>query len=199
MVSCRTKDGSSPEGKPKVYFTCHPDDFDRYFDKICEDIFKACDCAIYYTEDMTVPIEHENNLVDLERMNLVVMPVTFRLLTQPNRAMDKDFAIAQEKHLAVLPIMMETGIDEFYAKRFGNRQYLYPFSADLTEISYEEKLKKFLDSVLISDELAQRIRKAFDAYIFLSYRKMDRKHANDLMKLIHKIPECESIAIWFIK
>ena len=53
--SCKTnpKYSSDPQGKPRVFFTCHPEDFDKYFDKICEDIFKTQDCAIYYTKDMT--------------------------------------------------------------------------------------------------------------------------------------------------
>ena len=54
-----------------------------------------------------------------------------------------------------------------------------------------------MESVLISDELAKRVREAFDAYIFLSYRKKDRKYANELMNLIHSNPECRDIAIWF--
>ena len=64
--------------------------------------------------------------------------------------------------------MLETGIDEIYSKEenFGELQYLTPYDFDLTAISYEEKLKKYLESVLISDEMAERIRKAFDAYIF---------------------------------
>ena len=90
-------------------------------------------------------------------------------------------------------------IDEFYSKpdKFGELQYLDPYAHDATAISYEEKLKKFLESVLISNEMAERIRKAFDAYIFLSYRKKDRKYANQLMRLIHSNPECRDIAIWF--
>lgn len=157
------------------------------------------DCAIYYTDDMTVELSHQNNLVDLERMNLFVIPVTFRLLAQLNRAMDSDFRFAMEKHIPVLPVMMEPGIDEYYSKpeKFGELQYLNHYSHDSTEISYEEKLKKFLESVLISDELAQRVRKEFYAYIFLSYRKKDRAYANELMKIIHKNPEFRDLAIWF--
>lgn len=49
----KTCGNSSPQNKPRVYFTCHSDDFESYFNKICEDIFKTHDCAIYYTEDMT--------------------------------------------------------------------------------------------------------------------------------------------------
>ena len=196
-ILCRTKGNANPKGKPRVYFTCHPEDFDRYFDKLCEDIFQTHDCAIFYTEDMNAVIGEQDKSTDLESNNLFVVPVTFRLLSQPNRAMDGDIPFALEKHIPVLPFMMERGIDEVYAKKFGELQYLYPYSTDLTEISYEEKLKKYLQSVLISDEMAKRIRDAFDAYIFLSYRKKDRRYANELMRLIHRHPKCRDIAIWY--
>lgn len=196
-ILCRTKGNAIPKGKPRVYFTCHPEDFDRYFDRICEDIFKTHDCAVFYTEDMTSVIEEQNKATDLESNNLFLIPVTIRLLSQPNRAMDIDIPFAFKKHIPVLPFMMEPGIDEFYAKKFGELQYLNPYSMDLAEISYEEKLKKYLESVLISDRMEARIRQAFDCYIFLSYRKKDRHYANELMSLIHSHPKCRDIAIWF--
>ena len=195
----KTKGNTDPKGKPRVYFTCHPADFERYFEKILADIFKTHDCAVYYTEDMAQPMDEAELEVGLGQMNLFVVPVTFRLLSQPNRAMDGDIAYAKQENIPILPFMMEAGIDEIYSKpdKFGQRQYLNPCSTDLTEISYESKLKKYLDSVLVSDEMAKRVRAAFDAYIFLSYRKKDRKYANELMKLIHKNPELRDIAIWY--
>ncbi len=72
----RTKDGSNPNPKPRVYFTCHPADFDRCFDKICGDIFCTHDCAIYYTEDMTQPFPQEEQDALLGSNNLFVVPVT---------------------------------------------------------------------------------------------------------------------------
>ena len=196
---CRTKGNASPKGKPRVYFTCHPADFEKCFDKVCEDIFEAHDCAVYYTEDMTESIPAEDLATDLGSNNLFVIPVTFKLLTQPNRAMDEDFIYARQEHIPVLPFMMEPGIDECYAKpdKFGKLQYLNPSSSDDTEVPYKEKLKKYLESVLISDQLASRVRAAFDAYIFLSYRKKDRRYANELMRLIHRNPECRDIAVWY--
>ena len=198
-MKVRTRGGASPNGKRRVYFTCHPKDFDLYFDKVCEDIFKTQDCAIYYTADMTEPIPEQYLESDLGQMSLFVMPVTFRLLYEQNRAMDSDYAFAtSENHLIpVLPLMMETGIDEFYEKRFGKREYYSPYSQDITAISYEEKLKKYLASILLDDKTVERIRKAFDAYIFLSYRKKDRHHANELMGLIHKNPMYRDVAIWY--
>lgn len=196
-MKVRTRGNSNPRGKNRVYFTCHPADFDKYFDRVCEDIFTTQDCAIYYTADMTAPIPAEYRETDLGSMNLFVIPITRRLLSEQSRAMDEDFAFAEEKHSAVLPLMMESGIDKFYADRFGNRQYLCPDSKDLTEISYEKKLKDYLAGILIDDETAARVRAAFDACIFLSYRKKDRHHANELMRLIHQNPKYRDIAIWY--
>ena len=198
-MKVRTRGGASPNGKRRVYFTCHPKDFDLYFDKVCEDILKTQDCAIYYTADMTEPIPEQYLESDLGQMSLFVMPVTYRLLSEKSRAMDSDYAFAtSENHLIpVLPLMMETGIDEFYEKRFGKREYYSPYSHDITAISYEEKLKKYLSSILLDDDTVERIRKAFDAYIFLSYRKKDRHHANELMGLIHKNPMYRDVAIWY--
>ena len=33
-MKVRTRGDASPNGKRKVYFTCHPKDFDLYFDKV---------------------------------------------------------------------------------------------------------------------------------------------------------------------
>lgn len=195
----KTKGNGSPKGKPRVYFSCHPADFERYFEKICADLWTARDCAVYYTEDMTEDFLAEDLETELHRMNLLVVPVTFKLLRERNRTLDFDLAYAKKEHIPVLPIMMETGLDALYSlpEKFGKLQYLNPFSTDFTEIGYEEKLKKYLDAVLVDDDTAERIRKAFDAYVFLSYRKKDRRYANDLMRLIHKHPECRDIAIWY--
>ncbi|MBQ8696801.1 MAG: hypothetical protein IJ519_03680 [Clostridia bacterium] len=198
-ILCRTKGGANPRGKRRVYFTCHPEDFDKYFDKVCEDIFASHDCAVYYTQDMTEAIAEEDKVTDLGSNNLFVVPVTLKLLITPNRAMDEDIPYAIEQGIPVLPIMMDSGIDAVYSRpdKFGERQYLNPNSTDLTEISYGDKLKKYLESVLISDDLAERIRRAFDAYIFLSYRKKDRRYANEMMRLIHRNPEYRDIAILY--
>ena len=198
-LKCKTLGGGSPNGKPRVFFTCHPADFERSFEKICADIFEAQNCAIFYTPDMEYRIPQEGMELDIAAMNLVVIPVSLKLLLEPNRAMDVDFPFAQEHGITVLPVMIESGVDSVYARpdKFGKRQYLDSVTTDPTAVPYAEKLKKFLHSVLVDDETAQRIRRAFDAYIFLSYRKKDRRFANDLMRLIHKDPLCRDIAIWY--
>lgn len=197
--SWKTRGKASPKDKPRVFFTCHPDDMDRYIDEVCGYVLEACDCAIYYTEDMRADLSSENSQTDLGYMNLFVVPVTFKLLTTPNRAMDEDLPFAKKHHIAILPLMMEPEIESFYSdpKKFGELQYLNPYANDLTALGFDEKLRSYLDTLLVDPELANRIRAAFDAYVFLSYRKKDRSLANDLMRTIHDDPSLEYVAIWF--
>lgn len=98
--------------KPRIYFTCHPDDFSRCFYQIRQDLLNVQDCAIYYTEDMTAVFTQEELDTDLGRSNLFVVPVTFKLLSTPNRAMDQDIPYAKQAHIPILPFMMEPGMGQ---------------------------------------------------------------------------------------
>ena len=195
----RTRNGDSPQGKPRVYFTCYKKDFNLYFDKICDDIFKTKDCAIYYSNAKEKEITQDYFDIDLSQMNLFVIPVSFNLLCSKNRTMNLDFPFAKENHIPVLPIIVEKGIDSVYSKpeNFGNLQYLVLDEQDSYHIGYEEKLRRYLESILIGEELSKKVRDAFDAYVFLSYRKKDRKYANELMHIIHSNEECRDLAIWY--
>ena len=193
MFQYKTKGMTSPQGKRRVYFTCHPDDHGRFFEQISAELLGITDCAVWYSTDD----EYEDIDTDLGQMNLLVVPITTRLLTKPCRARDTDVPFALKHHIPILPLMQEDGLDELYGRHFGDLHYLDPNARDDTALSYGEKLKKYLNSVLVGDELAAKVRDAFDAYIFLSYRKKDRKYANELMRLIHKNDFCRDIAIWY--
>lgn len=189
--------GINPQGKSRVYFTCHPSDYYKYFDKICDDIFKKQDCVIYHTEKMAeeIPIDCVEN--DLNQMVLFVVPITFLLLTTNNRAINFDIPFAFKHHIPVLPLMMEAGLDELYSKKFGNREYISPFNNDDTAISYDNKLENYLNDTLVNNETSKRIKNEFDDYFFLSYRKKDRQYANELIQSIHKYPDYRDVAIWY--
>ena len=158
-LKCKTPGGGSPNGKARVFFTCHPADLERSFEKICADIFAAQNCAVFYTPDMEYHIPQEDRELDIAAMNLVVIPVSLKLLLEPNRAMDVDVPFARDHGITVLPIMIETGLDPVYSRadKFGKRQYLDSVTMDPTAVPYEEKLKKFLHSVLVDDKMAQGI------------------------------------------
>lgn len=195
----KTRYNEESNQSTRAYFCCHPDDFETHFEKVCDDILKIHDCQIYYTEDMTEHISDEERTLDLSRSHFFVVPVTEKLLKTPNRAMDEDIKFAFANNIPVLPLMMERGIEDIYSAsdKFGDIHYLSPNSNDETELKYENKLKAYLDSVILNDEMIERVKKSFYAYIFLSYRKKDRKHANELMRFVHNIPEFRDVAIWF--
>ncbi len=193
MFQCKTRGNSSPQGKRRVYFSCHPEDFEKFFEQISSELLKITDCAVWYNTDD----EYEDIDTDLGQMNLFVVPITTKLLTKTCRTIQLDVPFAIKNHIPILPLMQEGDLDELFSRYFGDLQYLDPNARDESAISYDEKLKKFLNSVLIGDELAEKVRAAFDAYIFMSYRKKDRKYANELMRLIHKNDFCRDIAIWY--
>ena len=192
----QTRGNSSPQGKPRVYFCAHPRDF-GLLNGIAEEILSRQNCAVWYDTEPEAPYDEELFFTDLGQMNLFVMPVTTRLLTTPNRARDVEFPYAMEHHIPVLPLMQERGLEELFNKVCGDLQFLTKLDPDPTAIPYEEKLTRYLQNMLIGDELAARVRAAFDAYIFLSYRKKDRALAQELMRLIHRNDFCRDVAIWY--
>jgi len=196
-LACKTKAGERPQGKPNVYFSCHPEDHRRFFEEYAGKILGIQDCAVWYEAEPEADCDREELELDLSQMQLMVMPVTTELLTTQNRAIDVELPIAKERHIPVLPLMMEQGLNALFSERFGDLQYLDPNDNDPTRRSFDEVLRSYIKSVLISDEVAEKVRAAFDAYIFLSYRKKDRKMAQSLMRLIHRNPLCRDIAIWY--
>lgn len=198
VLEFHTRDNTQPHGKSGVYFTAHPADADAYLQQLEKDLFLMQDCVVWFDTEPGREVD-ESFLSELSYLNmqLMVIPVTKKLLTEPNRVTSWELSFALTRHIPVLPIMMERGLDPFYNPIFGDIQYLDRVSKDITALPYEEKLGTFLDSVLVGDEAAERIRAAFDALIFLSYRKKDRALAHELMELIHRIPELLAVGIWY--
>lgn len=194
---CHTRGNTTPQNKPKVYFTGYPADMESCREDIFSDILRTQNCAIYYDGEPDAFYEPEELEQTLRQMQLIVIPVTSRFLYQPGRARDVELPFAIEHHIPILPLLQEQETEADFNKKFGDLQILNKYDRNPVVIPYSRKLKKFLDSVLAGDELAARIRTAFAGYIFLSYRKKDRKYAHELMKLIHKNEFCQDVAIWY--
>ena len=181
----KTRAGSAPQGKPRVYFCCHPEDFSLWFEPLSKELLELWDCALWYAEgDPWGDADEEDFADSLAQMQLFVIPISEAFLHEENYARVKEFPLAMERHIPVLPILVNSGLASDFNRICGNIQFLDRTSTDVTEIPYREKLKSFLSSVLVTEELTQKIRAAFDAYVFLSYRKKDRKYAQELMRLV---------------
>ena len=108
---------SEPRGKPRVYFSCHPDDFEVAFPLISEDILRHANCCIWYDTEPQDPAamtieEQKEYYASLEEMQLLVLGVTSRFINSESRARDVELKFAIEKHIPVLPIMLEQGLPE---------------------------------------------------------------------------------------
>lgn len=196
----KTRGDSNQMGKAKVYFSCHPIDFEAYFDIISGDILEREDCAIWYDDKQSEPENIAGFLNDLSQMQLFVIPITKSFLCEPNRAYDLEFSYAMEQKIPVLPIIQERGLDELFNDKCSEIQFLDYHDLDNQETArflHEDRLAQYLSYVLIGNELTKEIRSAFDSHIFLSYRKQDKEYAHQLIQLIHNIDICRDVAIWY--
>lgn len=199
----KTRGGVLPNHKTRVFFCATKQDYDLYFEEMAEDILSVIDCALYF-----IDYDHEEDYIRnpeemlgiLDQVQVVVTPVTRDLLYTDNYTKNVLIpAIIGKK--PILPLMMEAEIDADFQNLFGQVQYMDKYGrnerAKGTQIPYIDKLRTTLNRILIPDQLIDDVKAAFKAHIFLSYRKQDRKEAQDLMKLIHSDPRCEQIAIWY--
>ncbi len=182
-------------GKQLVFFSCHPSDFDLYFQKIAREILEAQDCAVFYRDPGAV--YEKNELSDLfQEVQLLVFPITFMLLSDETSVFTTDLTIASDKHIPVLPLLLESVPDDVIAEKLGSRHYIRR-EGNYNEQTYKEKLKKYLGEVLADEHLQEKVRSSFAAHFFMSYRKSDRKYALQLMRQIHNCQNFRDVAIWY--
>lgn len=183
--------------QPKVYFCCHEDDMKRYLQVIAKELWNVSECAVFYDSDSHV-LEDESEWQEmLLDVNLFVVMVTRKFLETENQA-QKDFLFVREKNIPILPLVDGNTFLTAFNKRFGGLQALnIRKSTDKTEIPYKEKLERYLQSVLVDSELIRRIQEESEDFIFLSYRKKDRKYLLELIRQLREDEACQDIAIWY--
>ena len=195
-LSFKTLGQDNPKGLPRIFYSSHPDDFGKYFEMVWKWLSEFQKIALFYEPaDDEMPVDQLYS--DLQTMQLIVVPVTTKLLQDSCRITQIILPFANQERIPVLPLMMEQGLDALFNKKIGNIQYLAPFDTDPSAIPFKIKLGRYLENSLLSSEMMEKVRDAFDAYIFMSYRKKDRFYAQDLMKLIHKRRSCRDFAIWY--
>ena len=103
----KTNRDTNPQGKPRIYFCCHNEDFAGLFEMITDEILKYQPNAAvwYYDPHQGIP-ENQQFFDDLAQMQLFVVPVTKKFLYQDNNARQKEFVFALEHHIPVLPLCL---------------------------------------------------------------------------------------------
>ena len=193
----KTRNSINPQGLARVYVSCRPADFAPYFSSATDDILRLQNCALWFLPPEETVTDWDFHQSNLQQMNLLVLLVTPELLEGAHEVVDREVQFALANHIPVLPLLQAPGLEVRFNEKYGNLQALSRHAADKTALHYDKKLEKFLSSALLSDALTAKIRAEFDAYIFMSYRKKDRAHAQKLMKLIHRQEDFRDVAIWY--
>lgn len=203
--SYKVRGGFSPNGLQKVFISFHPSDREMT-EIISEDLLSLVDCAVYYHTDVfsKEEIDLEDYRIKLQEVKLFVVIITTNYLMHDSLSKNWEYGFAVEHNIPILPIAVESGLEEFFAVEmnrigsgYGDVQILNSQITDKSEIPYRQKLLRFLNMVLVGNKELTKIRQAFSGHVFLSYRKKDRKYANELMRTIHSIPSLQNISIWY--
>lgn len=188
-----------PDGKQKVYLICHPQDRQSYLEKIVSQILKYKDCAIWMDEEEFLHHDFSEKELELREMQVVVFAVS-RWLFDSEKMLNSVIEICNNNKIPMFPIVIEKNIQSIlslFGEKFGDIQYLHIHQNSETEIDYEKKLEKHINTLFVEESIHEKIRNCFDANVFLSYRKKDRYDANRLMDLIHENEQYSNIAFWY--
>ncbi len=185
----------SSDHSGRVYFCTHPEDASAAKQRI-DEILSLTDC-IACLDGEPLGEESEEWVSLLSDMQLFVVLVSRRLLSEPSRARDEELALARSLHIPLLPILLEDVSLEEYNRVFPDIQYLDPRDQSDAALPYIQKLERALGEVLQSSAAREKIRESFDLSFFLSYRKKDRRGAQALLEKIHSKEKFQSVAIWY--
>lgn len=193
MLKSLTKNNTSANNRSKIYFCAHPLDCDTFLRSVSDEILNIIPgVAIWYDD-----YQDEKSITEeLGQMQAFVVAVTSKFLTEPNSGLNH-FRYAITHGIPVLPLMQEPGLTARFNEVCGNIQFLDKFSEDATEIAYEIKLDRFLKAHIVEQKLIEQLRNAFCAFVFLSYRKKNRKDAQGIMRRIHSHDKFKDIGFWY--
>jgi len=134
-----------PRNHPRrIYFSCTEADL-QYFDRIAQDIWKIySDCVIAH-RDFSQKLDLEDHFDQIDNVQLMVIPVTKQLLNTENFAWDTEFQRAAEKHISILPFLMDAEVQEKFNETLPmlpiySNVYFDFYTANLHDFAVAEKV-----------------------------------------------------------
>jgi len=154
------------------------------------------DCVVSYIENPDAAIDENELQNEFSQIQLLVIWVTMEMLQSITpKELPREYSIAREFHIPVLPILKDDGLFQLYNEKFGSTHCIAKLGNE-----YRIKLKAQMDILLASEEIIEHIReKAFTATLFMSYRKHELGEARRFMKAFHDLEGFESVSIWYDK
>ena len=87
----KIRDLNSNNSRPRVFFISHDDDHEEYLSRVISMLHGQSDCMVYFRDvtELHKSVSAEDLAQTLADMQLVVIPVTQKLLREPSEAMTK--------------------------------------------------------------------------------------------------------------
>lgn len=153
----------NPKGTTRIYFCSHPDDFDQHFAFISDALLSACNCSVFYPSDQTEFSDDWSLLIS--QTQLIVVPVSRRFLDAQGSAMHTFCALAMQQYVPFVPIMLESGLEEEFARKWGASCSLHLYDP-LVKNNILSELQRMLSPILVTP-------KENGSWIFLSHSSAD--------------------------
>ncbi len=201
-----TRGGTPGKNKPQAFLFASPGDTAEHAQLL--DLLLDMDCGLNLCVWTADALPGSADLERLGGMSLFVLAMTKRLAGEETEAAAQAVRFCYERKIPLLPVyyISPSGATEpagaFYraaSAAVGQRNGRLELDGPRASAQdFKDQFTRKLHTLVMSDELSEEIRRdAFRKQIFLSYRKKDRQQALAVMKAIHDLPLCESLAIWF--
>lgn len=195
MLCCKTRGNTAPAGKTKIYIIARPEDREQYLDAVVRILLHTVNAAVYY-DDGVGEASHLDE--QHKEYQLAVAIVTKEFLLTGNSAREQELTFAMNRNIPVFPFTFEPGVDILFDKIVGHYQCIYAGQQTGTEKNFYQKLQDAISTITEPEELHREIyEKAFDLFLFISYRKIDRKYVNEYVNRMHQIPILQGIGYWY--
>lgn len=200
-----TRVQTGPWGKARVYICGDKIDVDNYFSIVAQAFLAERDCAVFSEidirktekEDFVLKILKEYWNEELQKMNLFVVLLSKHVQQCGYEQVNSYLEFAKENGIVLLPVAVEDLDVHSFREKFGEIQYLSLSGEGEKALPFSEKVKQFLDKKIPDNQMIETIHKNFKLNMFISYRKKDRKYADELIRKIHKFENFEGVGVWY--
>lgn len=175
--------------KVKACFCCYSADFDKYCERIVDDIIRNySNIDIYYNSSDEIAIDDEDKRLYIEclkEFDLFIVPITYSFLVNKSIARDIDFAYALRNKCPVLPIAVDPYLEGVISKRFSGHGIADKLININNRTEYDAKLKTFFETLFPSQDLIKGIEDIFSSHLYIINNSNDLKAANKICNKIH--------------
>ena len=186
--------------RPKIYIS-YQRDGRSFLESLISQILTITDAVIYYINyEESTDLNKEEINDYLNEMNVIIIAIDENYLDER----EDNFSYKVEKEIffrnnaPIIPILKHHEDIEKYREYYHEVQCLIiDETLKGNDKPFIDKLENHLHRFILKDTFYQKASQAFERIVFLSYRKMDKALAKELMDDIYHDMSCAHIGVWY--